>query len=546
MKEPPFGKSVFQHWPLYAALSILLLSVAAILSVSIRLNQGHLVYALDDPYIGMAIARNFARYGVWGVTRYGFSSCSSSPLWVLLLSLSSYLLGDHSHTPVVWAVLFALLSLLAAYMILTRYRVPAAVKFVALLSLILLLPLPTLVMTGMEPVLQILIALPVVFIAGRIISREVPATADKAWLLTLAPLVTGVRFEGMFLIVAIGVILLLQKRWVYAVAFCTLGFLPVAIYSAISMSKGAYFLPNSVLLKSTVPTFKSPAGFILSLCDAFIEHSRMELHVPALLIAVLVVYLAASAKGSGPWESRQVMGAIVLLVGIAHMEFMRPTLLFRYSAYLTALCVMFIAVQTPLILPGWPRRLSLSAWFAPSNLAAAGLMLALCFPLLMECGPLLGQAPQCAHNIFEQQFQMALFVRKNYQGSNVALNDIGIVDYLADIHLLDLWGLASQEVAQARRDHQYQGAEIAHFCQQAQIKIAIIYDVWFRGAVPPEWVRVGTWTIPNNLVAGDDTVTFYAVDPLEAPRLAQCLLDFSVELPPDVIQRGPYLSLTPF
>ena len=85
-------------------------------------------------------------------------------------------------------------------------------------------------MTGMEPVLQILIALLVVFVAGRIIGGEAPAIADKAWLLTLAPLVTGVRFEGMFLIVAIGVMLLLQKRWVYAVAFCVLGFLPVAVY----------------------------------------------------------------------------------------------------------------------------------------------------------------------------------------------------------------------------------------------------------------------------------------------------------------------------
>jgi hypothetical protein len=137
---------------------------------------------------------------------------------------------------------------------------------------------------------------------------------------------------------------------------------------------------------------------------------------------------------------------------------------------------------------------------------------------------------------------MASFIRKYYQGANVALNDVGAVDYLADIHLLDLWGLASLQVAKARRNHHYHAEEIAAFSQQAQVNVAIIYDAWFAGAVPQGWQRVGTWTIGNNLVAGSDTVSFYAVQPAEAGHLAQCLRDFSMQLPPDVLQRGPYLT----
>jgi len=101
-------KTLSQHWPLYAAVSIFLLTVAAVLGVSISQNQGHLVYALDDPYIGMATARNFAQYGVWGATRYGFTSCSSPPLWTLLLSLTSYLAGEHPVVPMLWDLLFVL------------------------------------------------------------------------------------------------------------------------------------------------------------------------------------------------------------------------------------------------------------------------------------------------------------------------------------------------------------------------------------------------------------------------------------------------------
>jgi hypothetical protein len=537
-------KILHPHWPLYAAISLLLLSVAAILSVSLSQNQGHLVYTLDDPYIGMAMARNFAQYGVWGVTRYGFTSCSSPPFWTLLLSLTSYLVGEHQVAPLLWGLLFALLDLVAAYAILGVYKVPPMARFIALASLVLLIPLPALIMTGMEPTLQILVSMLTVFVAARLISGESPGSArgDSVRLLILAPLVTGVRFEGMFLIIAIAALLLILKRWGYALAFGVLGFLPVLVYGIISVSKGWFFLPTSVLLKATLPAFSSPGGFILSLCYPIMENSRMALHVPALLIAVLVVYIAANGKGSGARESRQVMGAILLLVGIAHMEFVRPTLLFRYDAYLTTLCILFLALQIPLLAPHRPRLLSLSTWAVPKNAAAGVLVLAIAFPLVMEGGMLLWQVPQCTTNIYEQQYQMGLFVRKYYQNSSVALNDIGAVNYLADIHCLDLWGLASLPVAKARRNHQYQIGEVTSFSQQAQVRMAIIYDPWFAGLVPPEWVRVGTWTIRNNLVAGNDTVSFYAAAPSEAAHLTQCLREFSAQLPGDVIQRGPYLS----
>jgi hypothetical protein len=537
-------KTLSNHWPLFAAVAILILTTAAILAVSISQNQGHLVYALDDPYIGMATARNFAQYGVWGATRYGFTSCSSPPLWTLLLSLTSYVAGEHPIAPMLWDLLFVLADLLAAYVILSWYKVPPVAKFIALVSLVLFIPLSALVMTGMEPPMQILVSLLAVFVATRWLSGESPGTAraDSVWLLILAPIVTGVRFEGMFLIIAIGLILLALWRWLYALAFCALGFLPVVVYGVISVSKGWYWLPNSVLLKATLPSAGSPGAFILSLCYAVMTNTRMALHVPAVLLAVLLVYLAASGKGSSPRESRQLMGTILLLVGIAHMEFVRPTLLYRYDAYLSALSILFVAVQLPVLVPQWPRLLSAEAWLAPRNLAAGMLVLALAFPVVMEGGVLLWQVPQCTNNIYEQQYQMALFVRKYYQNSNIALNDIGAVNYYADIHCLDLWGLASLPVAKAKRNHHYGLAEVASFSQQANVRIAILYDEWFAGMLPPNWVRVGTWTIRNNMVAANDTVSFYAADPAEAAHLVQCLREFSAQLPADVIQHGPYLS----
>src|SRR2546426_9784746 len=73
-------------WPLWGALLLLWASMAAMVLASLRRTDGHLVYTLDDAYIHMAIAKHFARDGVWGVTPYAFGSSTSSPLWTALVA----------------------------------------------------------------------------------------------------------------------------------------------------------------------------------------------------------------------------------------------------------------------------------------------------------------------------------------------------------------------------------------------------------------------------------------------------------------------------
>ena len=133
---------------------------------------------------------------------------------------------------------------------------------------------------------------------------------------------------------------------------------------------------------------------------------------------------------------------------------------------------------------------------------------------------------------------MGIFVRRYYQNSTVALNDIGAVNFFADIHCLDLWGLANAEVAAAKRKHTYQVWDIDRLSNQTGARIAIIYDDWFTGGVPRGWIRIGRWTIHNNVIVGSATVSFYAVVPAEARYLSESLSDFSSQLPPDVIQQG--------
>ena len=60
---------------------------------------GVFAYALDDAYIHMAMAQNFAEHGVWGPTRYEFVSASSSPLWTATLAGLFAATGVHELWP---------------------------------------------------------------------------------------------------------------------------------------------------------------------------------------------------------------------------------------------------------------------------------------------------------------------------------------------------------------------------------------------------------------------------------------------------------------
>ncbi len=133
-------------------------------------------------------------------------------------------------------------------------------------------------------------------------------------------------------------------------------------------------------------------------------------------------------------------------------------------------------------------------------------------------------------------------MKKYYHGERVGANDIGAINYLAEIDCLDLWGLANKEVAQMKLQGNYDNRKIYELGKARRVKIAILYDEWFArygiGGVPAEWVKVGEWKIQNNIVCGSDFVSFYAVQPEEKEKLAENLKEFAGKLLHDVEQSG--------
>src|SRR6185436_5620763 len=70
------------------------------------------------------------------------------------------------------------------------------------------------------------------------------------------------------------------------------------------------------------------------------------------------------------------------------------------------------------------------------------------------------ETPGAVANIYEQQIQMGRFLARFYPGQGVAANDIGAICFLADLRVLDLWGLASRDVAEAKLTGTYSTARI--------------------------------------------------------------------------------------
>jgi len=138
---------------------------------------------------------------------------------------------------------------------------------------------------------------------------------------------------------------------------------------------------------------------------------------------------------------------------------------------------------------------------------------------------------------------MAMFLKKYYEGTTVAVNDIGAINYFADIDCLDIFGLGSLEVAGLRLSGGYNAESLGKLARTKKARIAVVYEKWLEklAGIPQDWIKVGNWRILRNMTCGDETVTFYAIGLAEEKALSANLREFSSLLPDDVVESGKYI-----
>ncbi len=532
-------KLLKSHWPLVAAVGTFWVGVGACLIWSLARTEGHISYALDDAYINMAMAKNLSRHGVWGITKYGFSFTSSSLLWLPLLSAFYFLFGVNDITPLILNVLFGTLACAAAYAVLSHSLGRKALVLVALLLFVFLTPLIPLTFVGMEHTLQTFIALIFVYVSARALARGEPTPRQLVSITALSAFLTLTRYEGIFLVLTVAGLFILRKKVRATLLVTTAGLFPIVVFGVISMAMGWYFLPNSVLLKTTnVSLLPLRLRTFLSLPG--LEDLYGAPHMLTLVLASLMALALAVRKWRDLRREAALLPVIFVVAAFLHVQYAQTGHFYRYESYLVALGLVTVVVA---LAAGWPDRL----WPVHGKYAAAyvGAVAAFLFfagwPLAQRAIRAHREMPQATMNIFQQQYQMGLFLREYYRGRTVGVNDVGAVNYLADVKCLDLAGLGTMAVARAKKHREYDTDTMAALAEAEGARIAILYPRWYKayGGLPPEWSRVGIWKISDNRVCAYDEVSFYALIAEEQFLLFHNLREFSERLPAGVEERGP-------
>lgn len=489
--------------------------------------HGEFAYALDDPYIHMSTAKNFALHGVWGINSDEFTSATSSIAWPMLIAGLYKVTGPIDWLPFILNGILAVGCLWATNRLLDQLKPAKWIRWLTLILMAVATPLLLLCFIGMEHTLHIFAAL--LFLA----SFRDYLHRNGNWRLDLpllALLLTSIRFEAIFLVFVTAILLI--RNWKLAASMFIGGLVPIVLYGLASRHYGAMFLPNSVLIKGN----GLHDGLLRLVTRPFWDIANTKMGLACLILAAATALVSKKERAL----ALLVAGTIYL-----HLMFAQQGWLFRYEAYLVA---MTIAVCVPALLT-W-----LCSNFRPSGASGdpSGAPRSLGRPLLLLCvacatvffGITVSSRiykansiiTQACKNIHDQQFQMAKFVRENYNHKRVALIDIGAVSYYADVHVVDVVGLANTNIARAKYEHRFDAEALYPELRNPPIDLAIIFPFPIDNTVPipPEWKVAGKLTIADNYVCAEPTTAFYAPDSAFLPQLVDQINKFRDQVPPDV------------
>ncbi|MCB1508132.1 MAG: hypothetical protein KDI98_05070, partial [Hyphomicrobiaceae bacterium] len=363
-------------------------------------------------------------------------------------------------------------------------------------------------LTGMEHPLHV--AASVAILVG--LAQSARDGRAPGWLFAALLLAPAIRFEGYALALAATLALAAMGRWRMALA-ALVGLLALtAGYVGTMISLDLPLLPSSVMVKSQTAAAAMQAdgqGALTALAVNAILGLRtlqgMLLAALAALLALLALVRPNRARNAVVWPA---LAAIV-----AHLLVGRFGWFGRYEVYAVALAITayLLQLRRPAVAP-----LALLAVFGWSYAAT------------------LSQTPAAAQSIDEQQHQMHRFSAQFFP-EPVAVNDLGWVAWRNDTPVLDLWGLGSE---QARRLTAEQGrtVETVRSLTAGRATYAMIYDIAFEGAIPPEWCRVATLTT-SRVIAASDTVSFWLIDRPREGDLRAALDRFAPTLPPGATLR---------
>ena len=504
--------------PAVSIVALVLVVTAVEWCLGMSLCDGAFVYPLDDTYIHIALAKQLAVDGTWGFEPGVYAFASSSPLWTVLLALTFRCVGCHEWLPLVFSNAFAALAL---WIVLEGWRRCGLTVFAQVLCGIILsfvVPFITLANLGMEHALHAVCIAWLISSALRFVGGEKPCPLVA--LCVSAALATATRYETLFVVAALTILLLGDRRWRAAVAVALSSAAPVLIYGCFSLAHGGGFLPMSMTLKT------GPAGAALvnGVSGLMSNISADTIHCYLMLVLMLgCATLTSRAKGF-----RQI--ALVLAFAIVgHLVFARLGWLYRYESYL----VLAVFMLLPLFKIGAAAEQE-----TPTDgllrLAPLGLVAITIFPFLARGFAANVDTVLAQREIYEQQVQMGRIFASlpDDQKGPVAVNDLGYVVLHAGVHVLDLWGLGSDDVAKIKIAHQMTAGRYAELLKKHDIRYAAFYINWYSPTqLSPELKPVAVLSTNARVICGGRNVLLCVTRENDITGFRNHLNQFKARLP---------------
>ena len=551
MLKPYTMKNLFSpKIVLILALIALIVPVTIIEYYVIRHTNGTFMYPLDDTFIHMALAKNLAFYGNWGMNRYAFASASSSVLYTLLLAALFRVFSVQVMIPFLINCVTGIVLLFSLRRWLRKENINNGPQLIIFLCVIFFTPLPILLVCGMEHTLQCLFSFLFVFGISDWFERSQAEGGDNRKLpwqvVVYGMMVSFIRYEGLFLVAIACLILLYHRKVATAFRLGLIAILPLVIFGIYSVAKGSYFLPNSVLLKSNDAPF-SIDGILRFLDNVLVQKLTVVkadnipvgtprpgislLATQRLLIVLPLAYFIFLKY----IRQRPAYGYILLMLTgctLLQLSLASTGWLYRYEAYLVFCAVLIVSV----LVCRYGRLVFLERSIGVRLLMAV-LVFALFFPFVLRSTAAFSKTGTACVNIYQQQYQMGLFLQKYYDKDAIAANDIGAISYFTGGPNIDLWGLGNIQVARSKKKNYWTPDFLDSLCRSNHVKAAVLYDKWFSDSLLHRWTKVATWQIGNNVICGDDSVSFYSPDETEAAGLKQHLIEYGSSLPAGVAVR---------
>ena len=489
--------------------------------ISLSKTDGHYIYMIDDAYIHLAMAKNFALYDVWGVTKYQFSSTSSSPLFTYILSVLIKVSGNNDLLSLWVNVFFGVgtvyfLNKYFSGVFNTAKNIVLSVLFTLFFSVMHLQ-----VLSGMEHVFHVFLFVVNIFCLSNLKSRY----SVFGFYLTLL-LMGLVRFESMFYFVILAFLFFLIKKWKHVFLILLVGFIPIVVFCYFNYQHDGYLFPNSVIVKGTRFTFDShfPNQLKTIFLDNFLLNvSFYKIGLFPIMMCLIFIIRDFNTKNFQLIIKDHFLLIVISLLMVCHSMFADLKGMFRYEAYILTGFSMALIPK----LKGLFENFRI---YIKKELIISGFILVNIFLLVYKFSFAHKMLIDGGKNIYEQQIQSARFLHTYYNKSKVVANDIGAVTYYTDIHLLDIAGLASKETIVFNENKRHADSQFQSFLTKyttvSNYDIAIIYEAWLQTHIPTNWTKVAELKISNPITVAKDKVSVYSVNGNNLEELKNNIKDF--------------------